>query len=90
MGSFHLLGPHREQEPYRALEPHLKLALLVPERELALHRAQAVAALLREAGYERPISVRGYAVAPADGDGPSGRAGGRVDLLIHADGGDGR
>ncbi len=57
--------------------------------ELSLHRAQAVADLLRAAGYARPISVRGYAVAPAEGAAVD-RAGGRVDLLIHADSGDGR
>jgi flagellar motor protein MotB len=50
--------------------------------ELSLLRALAVADLLREAGYERPLSERGYGSA-----GPSG-TGGRVDLVVRADAGD--
>ncbi|MEX2630674.1 MAG: flagellar motor protein MotB [Tistlia sp.] len=50
--------------------------------ELSLLRAVAVAGVLREAGYERPIAVQGYGDSAAE----PGRLG-RVDLVIHADGG---
>lgn len=62
--------------------------------ELSLLRAEAVAGVLRAAGYQRPIAVLGY--GPGGGldgglygglDAGPDRAGGRVDLIIHADAG---
>lgn len=52
---------------------------------LSLARAAAVADILRAAGYDRPVAVRGYGVDSDDAR--RTRAGGRVDLLIHADSG---
>lgn len=55
--------------------------------ELSLVRAAAVAAILREAGYERPVVVRGYGSAAAEGA-AGALAGGRVEVVVHADGGE--
>lgn len=75
-------------EPGESAAPHASTW------ELSLLRALAVAVLLREAGYDRPLSVRGYGSgeAVAGPAAPAGRgdAGGRVELVIRADGGDAR